>query len=113
MVEYKINRMILGLLESSELAKQFPLNMHLHHLNAVSFSKGCYIGQELTQRTYHTGVIRKMAMPFSIMTKENKTKLAVDNFDPHEWLDTGFDESLVSDVILDSKGKKLGKVLAT
>ena len=29
----------------------------------VSFSKGCYIGQELTARTHHTGVVRKRVVP--------------------------------------------------
>jgi len=40
--------------------------MNLNMINAVSFSKGCYIGQELTQRTYHTGVVRRIALPFVI-----------------------------------------------
>jgi len=33
---------------------------------AVSYSKGCYIGQELTARTNYTGVIRKRIMPLII-----------------------------------------------
>lgn len=32
-------------------------------MNGVSFHKGCYIGQELTARTHHTGVVRKRLMP--------------------------------------------------
>ena len=47
--EYDLIRQMLGIPEgSSELGNQFPLNMHLHYLNGVSFDKGCYIGQELT-----------------------------------------------------------------
>ena len=69
--EYDIIRQMLGIPESSsELGNQFPLNMHLHYLNGVSFDKGCYIGQELTQRTFHTGVIRRVALPFLIVSKE-------------------------------------------
>ncbi|XP_052872742.1 putative transferase CAF17 homolog, mitochondrial [Anopheles cruzii] len=43
--------------------KCFPLECNGDFLHGVSFQKGCYIGQELTARTYHTGVIRKRLMP--------------------------------------------------
>ncbi|RCN44824.1 kinase domain protein [Ancylostoma caninum] len=33
-------------------------------LNMISLDKGCYIGQELTARTAHTGVIRRRIIPF-------------------------------------------------
>jgi len=32
----------------------------------VDFRKGCYVGQELTVRTYHTGLVRKRVMPVQI-----------------------------------------------
>ena len=31
--------------------------------NGISFSKGCYLGQELTARSHFTGVIRKRLVP--------------------------------------------------
>ncbi|GFO48793.1 Caf17, partial [Plakobranchus ocellatus] len=31
-----------------------------------NFQKGCYIGQELTARTFHTGVIRKRIVPLQL-----------------------------------------------
>lgn len=40
-----------------------PLESNGDLLHAISFFKGCYIGQELTARSYHTGVIRKRLMP--------------------------------------------------
>jgi folate-binding protein YgfZ len=62
--DFETIRMLYGIAEGNETRDQFPLNMNFQHLNAISFKKGCYIGQELTQRTYHTGVIRKVLMPF-------------------------------------------------
>ena len=32
----------------------------------MDFRKGCYVGQELTVRTYHTGVVRKRILPVSL-----------------------------------------------
>ncbi|CAE8625750.1 unnamed protein product, partial [Polarella glacialis] len=36
-----------------------PLYANLDLLNFVSFSKGCYVGQELTTRTKHRGAVRR------------------------------------------------------
>ena len=41
-------------------------------LNAISFEKGCYIGQELVARTHYKGVVRKRLMPFE-MTPDSGT----------------------------------------
>ena len=32
----------------------------------MDFRKGCYVGQELTVRTYHTGVTRKRILPIRV-----------------------------------------------
>jgi len=116
MAEYKATRMIQGLCEGSkELGNNFPLNMLMHSLNAVSFTKGCYIGQELTQRTYYNGTIRRIALPFALMTDaKDKTTMHITDFDPHNDLDRNFDGmDLKGELIMDQKGKKLGKVLAS
>ncbi|KAK9509693.1 hypothetical protein O3M35_006950 [Rhynocoris fuscipes] len=65
-MNYKIYRYTIGVAEGNDellTGKRFPLEMNCDYLNGVSFNKGCYIGQELTARTHHTGVIRKRIMP--------------------------------------------------
>ncbi len=60
---YDAHRMALGVAEGAELSGELPLELNLDALGAISFTKGCYVGQELTSRTHFRGVIRKRAMP--------------------------------------------------
>ena len=64
--EYLKLRYSLGIPEGGKeipLGKCTPLEYNVEYMHGVSFHKGCYIGQELTARTHHTGVIRKRIMP--------------------------------------------------
>ncbi|CAA6656231.1 unnamed protein product [Spirodela intermedia] len=56
---------------STEIPKgeAIPLEYNLAGLNAISFDKGCYVGQEFVARTHHRGVIRKRLLPFKIVDK--------------------------------------------
>lgn len=59
-------RLRLGIGEGAKnfpQGKCFPLESNCDYMHGVSFHKGCYIGQELTARTHHTGVVRKRLMP--------------------------------------------------
>ena len=56
-------RYALGVAEGAELVGLLPLECNLAGLGAVSFDKGCYVGQELTARTHHRGVVRKRIVP--------------------------------------------------
>lgn len=56
----------LGIAEGIDelpVTKCFPLEANCDYLHGVSFHKGCYLGQEFTARTHHTGVVRKRLMP--------------------------------------------------
>ncbi|ODQ82195.1 hypothetical protein BABINDRAFT_158842 [Babjeviella inositovora NRRL Y-12698] len=44
-----------------------PFDLNLDYTMGMSLDKGCYVGQELTIRTYTAGVIRKRCVPGSIM----------------------------------------------
>lgn len=47
-----------------------PLECNVDYLHGVNFQKGCYIGQELTARIYHTGVVRKRLMPVTFISSQ-------------------------------------------
>ena len=46
-----------------------PLHGNLDLLNFVSFSKGCYVGQELLTRTKHRGAVRRRI--FTVLATDN------------------------------------------
>jgi tRNA-modifying protein YgfZ len=59
--DYLSHRLALGVPEAADFGqdKIFALDAGLDELNAVSFTKGCYVGQELTARMKHRGTARK------------------------------------------------------
>lgn len=80
---YHLNRYKVGLSEGTRDLPPghcLPLESNLVFLNGVAFDKGCYVGQELTARTHHTGVIRKRLMPLILTSEiEVKTDAPVEN----------------------------------
>ena len=64
--DYDELRLSLGLPDSSrdlEIDKSILLESGFEELNGVDFDKGCYMGQELTARTKHRGLIKKRLIP--------------------------------------------------
>lgn len=64
--DYTKLRISLGVAEGPDEIPEgsVPLEYNLDGLHGISFSKGCYIGQELMARTHYQGQIRKRIMPF-------------------------------------------------
>lgn len=65
---YRLHRYRQGLPEGcldlpADERSLMPFEVNGDWLRALSFNKGCYIGQELTARTRHLGVVRKRIMP--------------------------------------------------
>ena len=48
----------------------FALDADLDELGAISFDKGCYVGQELTARMKHRGTARKRLLPVFAKSEE-------------------------------------------
>ncbi|CAD6193505.1 unnamed protein product [Caenorhabditis auriculariae] len=88
---YHALRRSAGIAEGvDELDGLLPFQANGDLLNMVSLDKGCYIGQELTARTAHTGVIRRRILPFKV------------------------DKAVKKDAdIIDEKGNKVGKVVSS
>ncbi len=49
--------------------QSFPIYFKMHEINAISLTKGCYLGQEPTNRLYRTGVLRKEVVKFFLKEK--------------------------------------------
>lgn len=66
---YRVRRYLMGVPEGqSELLREqaLPLEGNLDVMGGIDFRKGCYVGQELTIRTKHRGVVRKRILPVMI-----------------------------------------------
>lgn len=51
-----------------------PLETNFDIFNGISFDKGCYLGQELVARTFHSGLVRKRHYPFITVGKVKDIK---------------------------------------
>ncbi|XDG01182.1 hypothetical protein ABKA04_000797 [Annulohypoxylon sp. FPYF3050] len=63
---YRIHRYLLGVAEGqAEIPREqaLPLEANMDVAGGIDFRKGCYVGQELTIRTRHRGVVRKRILP--------------------------------------------------
>jgi folate-binding protein YgfZ len=67
---YHQHRLALGVPEAGDFGheKIFALDAGLQELNGVSFTKGCYIGQELTSRMKHRATSRKRILTVTAET---------------------------------------------
>ncbi len=63
---YQVRRYLQGVPEGQEEMiheHALPLESNMDLMNGINFRKGCYVGQELTIRTKHRGVVRKRILP--------------------------------------------------
>ena len=63
---YTIRRYLRGVAEGQkEMPRDdcLPMNCNIDLMGGIDFKKGCYLGQELTIRTHHTGVVRRRILP--------------------------------------------------
>ncbi|KAF5521106.1 putative transferase CAF17 [Colletotrichum aenigma] len=66
---YTIRRYLQGVAEGQdEIIREhaLPQETNMDYMNGIDYHKGCYVGQELTIRTKHRGVVRKRVLPCMI-----------------------------------------------
>jgi folate-binding protein YgfZ len=69
MSAYTIRRYLRGVPEGqTEIPADdsLPMNCNIDLMGGIDFKKGCYVGQELTIRTHHTGVVRRRILPIAL-----------------------------------------------
>lgn len=114
---YTIRRYLQGVAEGQEeLLREhsLPLDSNMEYMNGIDFHKGCYVGQELTIRTKHRGVVRKRILPCMIYEKD-KAEPQTLQYEP----DCGSQEDAVAQMIptetsigrWEKRGRSAGKWL--
>jgi hypothetical protein len=66
---YDRHRLALGVPDGSRdlpIEKAILLENDYEELNAISWDKGCYMGQELTARTKYRGLVKKRLVPVAV-----------------------------------------------
>ena len=63
--DYHLHRIIAGIPDTVDIgsSQTFPHEANLDQLAGVSFSKGCYVGQEVVSRMQHRGTARSRIIP--------------------------------------------------
>lgn len=67
--EYEKLRLTLGIPDGAVdmiPEKSLPLECGFDELNGVSFTKGCYVGQEVTTRMKHRALVKKRLFPVTV-----------------------------------------------
>ncbi|KAF4506855.1 hypothetical protein G6O67_006896 [Ophiocordyceps sinensis] len=70
---YTVRRYLHGVPEGHDdiiREQALPLEANMDTMNGIDFRKGCYVGQELTIRTKHRGVVRKRILPCMIYAND-------------------------------------------
>lgn len=84
-LEYTLHRITNGVAEGAldfPQASSLPLENNLDYMHGVDFRKGCYVGQELTARTHHTGVVRKRIVSLSFYLAGTPPPASIHDVDP-------------------------------
>lgn len=116
LIDYTVHRMLNGIAEGQEeimALSALPQESNVDFFGGIDFHKGCYLGQELTIRTHHTGVVRKRILPCQIYSQEDPIEPSQDTpiYKPDTTPKAPIPGSNISKLVASSKrstGKWLG-----
>jgi len=114
---YRVRRYLHGVAEGQDelpWGRALPLEANADAAGAVDFRKGCYVGQELTVRTRHRGVVRKRVLPCVLYPDDRAppTRLAYRPDDGHGAVDAAAVPADTSIGRAGRKGRSAGRWLS-
>jgi len=97
--------------------KSFIAEYDFDNLNAVSYNKGCYVGQETTARNHFRGVVRKKIFYFEIKNCSQQLIDFLNNYDNLNSLQIDYENLKLrgffdNSMIEDENNKEIGMVLS-
>jgi folate-binding protein YgfZ len=120
-IHYNLQRYMHGVPEGPrDIPREaaLPMEVNIDLNGGIDFKKGCYVGQELTIRTKHTGVVRKRILPVLLHRNDASKAGVAERIDPRD-VDLSFepqDPAGVDIKQLDEsgairKGRAAGKII--
>ncbi|KAL8987703.1 MAG: hypothetical protein Q9177_003119 [Variospora cf. flavescens] len=109
---YDIRRILKGVPQGqSEIlsGEALPQESNIDYMGGIDFRKGCYVGQELTIRTHHTGVVRKRILPVQLYSIEDEKPPDTLQYNPQSLLELPLGVQNISRV--NTRGRSAGKWL--
>lgn len=114
--QYNILRMLYGAAEGQReiiSGQALPQESNIDLAEGIDFRKGCYLGQELTIRTHHTGLVRKRILPVQLYGSEEHLpdgKQDEKNKWTKDWRMPEYDPSAGQNLRLPPAGANISKV---
>ena len=110
-MSYDVRRIMMGVPQGHQeilSGEALPQESDIDYMGGIDFRKGCYVGQELTIRTHHTGIVRKRILPVQLYELDEKAPESL-QYDPTTSLSTPTSTQNISRV--NTRGRSAGKWL--
>ena len=76
--EYRLINAGIGFVQVETIGEFIPQMFNLDYLNGISFTKGCYTGQEIIARMKYRGKVKRRCHPFIAKTINNTVSIGDD-----------------------------------